>query len=1366
LTAIDLLTDLAKHGVKLVAEGEQLSVNAPTGVLTAEHRALLAAHKAELLLLLRSRREEARVSARAIVPDPFTRHEPFPLTDIQQAYWIGRAPTMELGGVGCHAYREIESASIDVPRLAAAWNRVIERHDMLRAVFLDNGTQRILPHVDACTVPTLDLRDRSDADLPGELEAIRGEMSHRLFDPREWPLFDIRATLLPSGRTRIHIGLDLLIADAASMLLLFREWEQFYRDPELRLAPLDLSFRDYVLAEERRRTDDEYRAAEAYWFARLEDFPSAPKLPTIKAPSSIRQPRFHRRSSRLEAGQWSRLKRRAAEAGLTPSAAVCAAYADVLSLWSGSRRFALTLTLFNRTGSHPEMASIVGDFTSTILLEADTSALAFEMRAQRLQSRLADDLSHSAVSGVRVLRELNRVRRETDVTAIPVVFTSALGHRNVDPEKKSPLGWLGATEFAITQTPQVWIDHHVYEEEGALIFSWDSLDELFPPRMLDEMFDGYATFLRALAADETAWGQRRGALLPQSHRDRHNEANDTAGFVADELLHDAFVRQARLQPNARAVVASDRTLLYGELDVLTGRWAHELRSRGAAANALVAVVMEKGWRQVAAVLAILRAGAAYLPIDPALPQQRISDLLRDAEVSLALTQAEVAAGIEWPKDVEAINFDFVEPLAATGAIDATSSPDDLAYAIYTSGSTGMPKGVMVGHRAARNTIADVNERFAVGPDDRVLALSSLSFDLSVYDIFGTLAAGGTIIIPPPAAARDPHAWSQLIEDQRITIWNSVPALMEMLVESGAAASSLRSLRLIMLSGDWIPLTLPPRIRTLAPEASVVSLGGATEAAIWSILYPIDDINPDWSSVPYGRPMRNQRFDVLSEDFEECPDLVTGRLFIAGAGLAKGYWNDAAKTAAKFVIHPRSGEWLYDTGDLGRWMPDGNIEFLGREDLQVKIQGHRIELGEIDAALLSHSRVRSAVAHAIGEREKRKLVAYVVLNDDSAERLEFKLAHHGLRTFDDAESIELSRPAKTHPLHAARRTHRRFGDHAVSLEAFSELLSVLSERSIAGEALPKRLYPSAGDLYPVQIYIHVKPRRVDSVEGGAYYYDPAQHRLVMLAHDAVIERDAHAANNRTAFDESSFSIFLVAEMQAIAPLYGSSARDFALLESGYIGQLLMTAAAAAGLGLCPIGTMTFDALARSFRLGDSHALMHSFVVGPVAASGRREPLTITQELRAHLRARLPEAMVPTDIVILDELPLSTNGKIDRARLPLPRAARSIEVRAPLNETGLAISRIVCEVLGVDAGSNAIDADTNFFDAGANSLHIVQIHRRIGEELRATLSLVDLFRHPTIRFLAAHLGESEAPSSTVDDGRKRAEARRAARQRRET
>ncbi|WP_146098066.1 amino acid adenylation domain-containing protein, partial [Xanthomonas arboricola] len=434
------------------------------------------------------------------------------------------------------------------------------------------------------------------------------------------------------------------------------------------------------------------------------------------------------------------------------------------------------------------------------------------------------------------------------------------------------------------------------------------------------------------------------------------------------LLHTDFVLQARATPQADAVRCGATRLSYAELHGLAQHLSAQLRAAGARRNGLVAVVMEKGWEQVAAVLGVVLSGAAYLPLDARWPAERLQQLLDEAQATVVLTQARVLQYWRAPPGLHTICVDQQRgrvPAALPATAGEPAQPDDLAYVIYTSGSTGRPKGVMITHRAALNTVRDVNERFGVTAADRVLGLSSMSFDLSVYDVFGTLAVGACLVLPTAEGERDPSQWWSLIAAHAVTLWNSVPALLDLLVDYGrrvgvrAHGAGVTSLRLAMLSGDWIGLTLPQAIRSLAPGCAVVSLGGATEAAIWSVLYPIEAVDPAWTSIPYGRPMKNQRLYVLNDAWQLCPVWARGSLYIAGDGLALGYWRDQERTAASFVSHPRTGERLYRTGDLARYRPDGCVELLGREDLQIKLHGHRIEPGEIEAAMLQHAAVAQA-----------------------------------------------------------------------------------------------------------------------------------------------------------------------------------------------------------------------------------------------------------------------------------------------------------------------------------------------------------------------------------------------------------------------
>lgn len=983
----DLLGELHLRGIKLRLTDGRLDVVAPAGALTPQLRDELRMRRDELVAMLGDVGTSPEPGD--IVPRPADRHEPFPLTDIQHAYWVGRGSAVELGGVSTHIYFELEREGLDQDRLENSLRAVIARHDMLRAVIGHDGMQRILPEVPPYRIAVADLRGLDPEKQQQEILSTRNEMDHQVLPADRWPLFDIRATRLDDDLLRLHISLDTLILDGYSMYLLFQDWRRFYENPAWAPEPLDLSYRDHVLAEAEAQKGSRYRAAEKYWLDRLPGLPPAPALPTAVQPATISRPVFGHRGGRLPAVRWAAVKDFARQFGVTPSAVLMAAYADVLRTWSSEPDFTLDLTLFNRPQSHPRMGELIGDFTSVTLLAVSAQpGEAFGARVRRLQQQLMRDLEHPEFSGVRVLRERSRREGGGPGAAMPVVFTSALVLGTGGEGPSDGIRFFGDEVYGITQTPQVWLDHQVTEERGDLLYNWDAIEELFPDGVLDDMFAAYSATLDRLAADPAAWADPGVAThVPGRQLEERRAANDTATPIEARTLGELVVSRARSCPDALAVIDEDGEYTYREVVERAARMARRLVDLGASRDTLTGVVLDRGVGQVVAVLAVVLSGSAYLPVSPDWPAARRRRLLEQGEARIVVTSPEARDEFEWPDGVHLVTAADPEVREAdTAPPEAGVRPEDLAYVIFTSGSTGQPKGVMIDHRAAANTLQDINDRFRVGPEDRVLALSALSFDLSVYDVFGTLAAGACVVVPTRGRGHDPLHWDELVRRHGVTVWNSVPALMQAWTEARAAAEAGdgrgSSVRLVLLSGDWIPVTLPGAVREQHPQAQVISLGGATEASIWSVHHPIRDVPPEWTRIPYGKPLANQTLHVFDKNLAPSPVWTVGEICIGGAGVARGYWGAPELTAERFVVHPVTGERLYRTGDLGRYLPGGDIDFLGRADFQVKLNGYRIELGEIEAVLRSAPGVADALVGVESNPStgRRQLVAHLVPAD--------------------------------------------------------------------------------------------------------------------------------------------------------------------------------------------------------------------------------------------------------------------------------------------------------------------------------------------------------------------------------------------------
>ena len=896
--------------------------------------------------------------------DPSARYEPFATTEVQRAYWLGRLGEFELGGVGAHYFMEfVAPFEVDTRRLEWALNELVQRHAVLRTIFPDADTQQVLSMVPHLAIGV------SHVDPSGgeQLAALRDEMSHRVFDPAVWPLLQVHMVKSPDA-CRVMVGIDNLVMDAFSISLFMADWSALYAGAELPPAPR-ADFRDYVMAlSGPEGAAGSVEAARAHWRERMQSLPAAPALPLDREPSQVRGHRFERRSTFVAPAVWNELKARARAHGITPTVLLAGAFAEVLRRWSGQPGVTLNLTVFDRPSSTPDAAQMYGDFTSLLLLPyTPTPGASWARVLQDLQVELGMSLQHRQAPATWVLRELGRQRGGP--VRMPVVFTSTLGTPAPAPFDLS----FGRYEQGISQTPQVWLDHQVVEHEGGLLINWDGVKDLLAPGVAQAMFEAYERLLEGLM-DAAQWEHSPELELPLEQRSVRAHANDTAAALPRGLLQDGFVAQAHSRPQAVALCWQEQgSCSYGELLRQVQAVAQLLQTQGVGAGDLVGLTLDKGPLQVAAVLGVLAVGAAYVPVGVEQPVQRRRRIYDDAKVRLVLTQREqrdaLQAGVSQP--VHAL------PEEGSDAPLPRLQPDAqaLAYVIYTSGSTGEPKGVRISHAAALNTVQEVNRRWQVQAQDRVLGVSALDFDLSVYDIFGPLSVGAALVLPLEAQRRDAHAWRGLMQRWEVSVWNSVPALLEMLLSVQHEERSLSGLRLALLSGDWIALDLPQRLRAAAPGCRFVGLGGATEAAIWSNAIELEEAPPGWSSIPYGWPLANQSFRVVDALGQDCPDWVQGELWIGGAGVAQGYHEDPQRSASRFVLH--EGRRWYRTGDLGRYRPDGCLEFLGRADQQVKVKGHRIELGEVEAALRRHVAVSDVAVLALGERQ-RTLVAAVAV----------------------------------------------------------------------------------------------------------------------------------------------------------------------------------------------------------------------------------------------------------------------------------------------------------------------------------------------------------------------------------------------------
>lgn len=739
---------------------------------------------------------------------------------------------------------------------------------------------------------------------------------------------------------------------------------------------IETLYRDIVLYNQRKSMSKskERKKAERYWQDKIRNMGTAPEL-IINNQKTGERETFKQLKFFIDEEGKENINEIAKELRVTASTVILTAFGEVINKWSKNSKFSINMTMLSRDKTIPGVDKVVGDFTDVNVYSMDySSCKSFESRILENQVSLWEDLQNNAVSGIEVLRELGREKKEN--VMIPIVYTSTLGVSDSDNSFLSRSN----ISYKISQTPQVWIDCQIAEENGGVAVNWDYRTGVFLQNVIRDMFEAFERVLKRLGKkDNTVLKETDPIGLPEKTQAVRNKVNATERELPESLMAEGFVKSCVLYPNKTALITKDGEYTYAALKQYVSAVQHTLLENGLKPGDSAAVMLPKGIWQIAGVLGTLLAGGVYLPIDSKQPLQRRNDIIQDSGVKFVLTEK-----VEELYNQEKLTTINVNILDATTEYQlreiAGVRGSDPAYIIYTSGTTGKPKGVVISHEAAMNTIYDVIERFSLNRETVILGLSNLAFDLSVFDIFGCFQVGGTLVLPDDELKKNPKHILDLIIINRVTVLNAVPAQMKMLDSymDNAGILEISWVKLIIMSGDWIPVGLPENLFKKFTNAIVVSMGGATECAIWSIFHIIPRGYEKKNSIPYGKPLSNQKFYILNAGMEDCPDGVSGDIYIAGKGLAKEYFKDKEMTDQKFIFLPRIGERIYKTGDVGQYDEAGIIEFLGRSDNQVKVRGHRIELTEIDSILSENKELDDVVSIIVGDaQEDRRIVTVAV-----------------------------------------------------------------------------------------------------------------------------------------------------------------------------------------------------------------------------------------------------------------------------------------------------------------------------------------------------------------------------------------------------
>lgn len=897
----------------------------------------------------------------------------FDLTDVQQAYMLGREEVFQYGGVSCHLYMEIEYDSVlNLDKVRKTWDTLFKRHEMLRMYIGKNHKQTIAKYI------PYDIIQEYEVD-ENNVDNIREQYYQKNYDLKSAPLFDI-GVINMKCKSILFLSFDLMIADWRSIWRLIFEFEQIYFHNNT-LEEINMKFKDHVRSSSMMKKSFKYFRDKEYWINKIPNLQDAPQLP-VNLNSNTEKLGFTHYSFSLDNKVWHKIVAIAKSRGVTTTTVLLSVYSLILRKWSNNKDFTLNLTMLNREYSKYDIDKVVGDFTGITLLDCkDDYGLTFFNYAKELQETLIENLEHSAFSGIEVIRAISSGRNTNNII-MPYVFTSGIGF-----SKDLNYNYVGRMNDKIrSQTPQVFIDCQCMDDKDCLRVFFDVRNGIFDNRIVDDIKDSFLRYLYLLSEDET-WDRGVFVSLPEWHINVINSINEVNEKLELKRIDRAIYDSCLKNMDKIALVDDNNTLTYSKLLSYAYKIKKFVGNNKTKRKPNIGICMKKSVFQIATVVGVLLSGSSYVPIEIDLPDKRKEEMARQADVDFILNM-NISDNVTNVKNYNLacifedsdLNYDEDQNM-----IDEDNL-DDTAYVIFTSGSTGLPKGVEVSHRAAMNTIMDINNKFSISENDVFIGISKLSFDLSVYDIFSSLSLGATLIIPNSDSI-DPEYWCDLIKKNKVSVWNTVPAIMQLFVNYMLENEEKVNLRKILLSGDWIPTDLPDKIRKISNESTIVAMGGATEASIWSNYHICKKNDIYERSIPYGVTLSNQSMYVLDYRGEYCPVNVDGDLYIGGDGLAKGYINNEELTSASFIYV--NGIRLYKTGDIAKILTSGEIEFLGRKDRQVKINGFRVELGEIEVVLNKLDLVKSSVALL----NDNGVLSCLIVSDKFEEICEFEIKEY-------------------------------------------------------------------------------------------------------------------------------------------------------------------------------------------------------------------------------------------------------------------------------------------------------------------------------------------------------------------------------------
>src|SRR3989339_740225 len=1212
-----------------------------------------------------------------------------------------------------HHIREVDK-NLDISIFGKSLNLIVGRHEILRTNFKEiNGTG--IQFINFETKFKLKvIREKNNKIIDEIIE----KWINTPFDLEKDSL--IRAILIQNkNRNILILTIHHIVTDDWSMNLFYKELKIIYNalidKKEPVLPKLNLQYKDYAEWERSKENEIRLKDQEKYWLKRLSGEIPILNLPIDRPRQAVQKFKGDKENIILNKRLTDSLRKISRDNNVTLFTLLFTIFN--VFLYKITNQDDIIVATPSSDRNHMEIESNMGFFINMLAIRTKIkSDQTFEGLLQETQNNILETLHNKEYPFAKLVEKLNP---ERDMSINPIFNCSfqiiELNNKN-DRRNKLNNDYLKIkikkTDNHVVKFDLVFIITETLNNE--LILTCEYNTDLFNKKTIERFLLYIETLIKNIINNQEEKIKDLDIIYKKERYKLIHIFNDTRKkYFKNKNLHQLFEEKVQKHPDKIAIEYKEKKINYQELNQKINSLAHFLKSKKKLKiNDRVGILLDKSPEMIISVLAVLKVGGTYIPFDVNNSKVRNNIIINQSNIKFVITSKKYLKNLSKTEKIDINQINFYE--YPVDNLNLFINSENLAYIIYTSGSTGVPKGVAVSHFSVVNLIDWLNIKFKININDKLLFVSPFCFDLSVYDIFGTLASGASIQVISDEETKDPKVLAEYIINKNITIWNSTPMIMEQvmsILEIFKIYKKRNLLRLVLLSGDWIPLNLPSRIKETFTSVKVIALGGATEATVWSNYHEVRGARKGWSSIPYGRPIQNSQYYILNNKLQLLPVGIPGELYISGDVLAQGYIYDIKRTKEVFLDHPfKKGEKIYKTGDLAKIHEDGNIEILGRIDNQIKIRGYRIEPGEIEFNLDKHNYVKDAVVDAQMEtrnfdtkKKNKYLIAYYVLEDKYAyilntiSKLEIKIAKktyqllNGLRIFSFNKNETDFMYNKIFKDNIYLKYGFKFKKNACIFDVGANI-----------------------GLFSLRIEELIKDPKI-------YAFEPIPDVFNLLKFNTKIY-------NKNIKDWN--------KIQQIVLEVHKEKGDFEC-----IIRLLTKKGYRVGVDRGDDVENLFCVVYATRLIGDPKGTKIKKSTNNYLCDFR----SIAKDLKDYLKQRLPEYMIPNVFVPLQKLPVNKNGKLDRSRLPKPKEEYFDKNKyiKPKTATEIMIAEIWQTVLDV----KKIGINDDFFNLGGHSLKAIQVLANINKTFKIDLPLKELFQYSVLSDLGRIIDKKKNGMSQI-------------------